>query len=306
VTAYAEVGALALIAALMASGNAYVFVEFFPRAGGLPNLGRAVLIAGLLASSFSLWLAVAWAVVQPSVGSWIAIFLGMNSMMVALGVWFIAIFMRAEERFVAPGSTMWPFGLALLVIANELLMGTSFVAGLGGPSTLSSGTAPFVLTAFTASVNSVWFFWAMLGNLVLLVLWLPLPRSDQVPLIALTSVAAIGPWVLWWPVVGSAGVVALAALVALGAHGRLPASWLPPAASTRVARGVTYGAVAFGAAALVAALWPTSPYAAFVWAFGAFTVLFLELVVLGHSALRDARAQTTSTPAPTAARAAVL
>ena len=287
-TSAVEIGGLALIAALMAGGNAYVFVEFFPRSGGVPNLGRAILIAGLLFSSFCLWLAVAWAVTTPSVGSWIAVFLGMNTMMVVVGVWFIAVFLRAEEKFVARGSVLWPVGLSLLVVANELFMGASFVAGLQGAQALVAPNTPYALSAFTASVNSVWFFWTMLGNLVLLIVWLPLPPTDQRTLIGLSAIAAIGPWVLWDPGVGLVGVLALGGLVILQARGAFPriAAGAP---SKRIADGTTLGILTLASVATVATVWPAQPLASLAWALGAFVVLLTETSVLSYRALQTAR-----------------
>jgi hypothetical protein len=280
--------ALAMIAGLMAGGNSYIFVQFFPRAGGTPNLGRAILVAGLLGSSLCVWLAVMWAVVVPSFGAWLAVLLGMNSMMVAVGVWFVAIFLRAEERSVPSGSWGWAATLSLLVIGNELFMGTSFVGAVGGPGALLAGSTPALISGFTASVNSLWFFWAMLANLTWLVLWLPLARNEKEALLGLSAVTFVGPWVLWSPLWGTLalGLVILVVLVLILRSFR--ATTHPTVRYSRIVTGTVAGLLSVAVGAAVAGLTADSPLGSLLWASAVFLVLFFQLLFLSQSALKHA------------------
>jgi hypothetical protein len=276
---------LAIVAGLMAGGNSYVFVQFFPRIGGTPNLGRAILVAGLLGSSLCVWIAVMWAVVVPSFGAWLAVLLGMNSMMVAVGVWFIAIFLRAEEKRVASGSWGWATTLALLVIGNELFMGTSFVGAVGGDGALLAASVPAVVSGFTASVNSLWFFLAMLANLTWLVLWLPLARNEKEALLALSPIMVVGPFVLWIPLWGTVVFVLVSSLLTLRVVRELRRAPHPALRYRRIAWGTVAGLGVTGAGAVLAGAMSYSPWGALAWASGAFFVLFFQLLFLAHSAL---------------------
>ncbi|MFZ1022915.1 MAG: hypothetical protein WAN87_02115, partial [Thermoplasmata archaeon] len=280
--------ALAILAGLMAGGNSYIFVQFFPRAGGTPNLGRAILVAGLLGSSLCVWLAVMWAVVVPSFGAWLAVFLGMNSMMVAVGVWFVAIFLRAEEKRVPSGSWGWAATLSLLVVGNELFMGTSFVGAVGGPGALLVGSTPAVISGFTASVNSLWFFCAMLANLTWLVLWLPLVRREKEALLGLSAITIVGPWVLWSPLWGTLTLVLVAAVVALLVLRSFRATAHPTVRYSRIVMGTLAGLATVAVAASLAGFVADSPIGSLAWASAAFSVLFFQLLFLSQSALKQA------------------
>jgi hypothetical protein len=292
------VAALAILAGLMAGGNSYIFVQFFPRGGGSPNLGRAILVAGLLGSSLCVWLAVMWAVVVPSFGAWLAVFLGMNSMMVAVGVWFVAIFLRAEEKQVPSGSWGWAATLALLVIGNELFMGTSFVGAVGGPGALLAGNTPAIVSGFTASVNSLWFFWAMLANLTWLVLWLPLERNEKEALIGLSAITVVGPWVLWSPIWGTVALLLVVASVATLVLRKFRLTPRPTVRYARIVTGTLAALATVAVAASAAGLSADSPLGALAWASTAFAVLFFQLLFLSQSALKRAGPTVAGLPAP--------
>ncbi|MFZ0891932.1 MAG: hypothetical protein WB778_02145 [Thermoplasmata archaeon] len=296
--------ALAILAGLMAGGNSYIFVQFFPRRGGTPNLGRAILVAGLLGSSLCVWLAVMWAVVVPSFGAWLAVFLGMNSMMVAVGVWFVAIFLRAEERMVPSGSWGWAATLSLLVIGNELFMGTSFVGAVGGPGALLAGSTPTLISGFTASVNSLWFFWAMLANLTWLVLWLPLARNEKEALLGLSSVTIVGPWVLWSPFWGPLALLLVVVMVALLVLRSYRATTQPTVRYSRIVTGSIAGLVTVAGGATIAGLTADSPFGSLAWASAAFFVLFFQLLFLSQSALKHTTPAAASTSLPLTAPSA--
>ncbi|HTT44643.1 MAG TPA: hypothetical protein VMH38_01325 [Thermoplasmata archaeon] len=201
------------LAALMVAANVYILVLLFPRPRPSPTLATIVLVVGLLVAALGLWGAAIYAVLSPSDAATIAVFLAANSMMSVAGAWLIALFYRAEEHRVAPRSWTWPGLLALLFLGNELLMGVAFVLAIDGSSGyVAAGTAGLAALVSDA-VDSVWFFWAMLANMVALVLVLPLPRPERALLFGLASTSAVGPFVVLDPVPAGIAMAAIMGVV---------------------------------------------------------------------------------------------
>ncbi len=285
----------ASIAILMIGVNLFVFVEFFPRDGSKPRLSRAILVGFVLAASAGLWATVLTAVVTQSFNGWTVALFGVNIMMMSPFIWAISLFLRASTKKVRGRSWAWPALLGTSLTFNELLMGATFVAGLNGTAALFPGGPVGLAVAFAQSVSNVWFFWAMLGNMVVLLYWVPLPPAERAVWLGLAATAAVGPWVLADPIVGALGmgaVMLITFLVVLRELSRpTPASPIYLSSVTKVAVGF---AVMVAGEALSLLFAPAS-WSGVFFAGAAFGVMAIEVALLIrrliHPAFRPASAR---------------
>ncbi|MCI4336698.1 MAG: hypothetical protein L3K17_05830 [Thermoplasmata archaeon] len=291
--------ALGVLALFMFGGNIYVVTRLFPGPSGRPHLGDVVLIAGLLLTAIFLWLSLVYAAISPSAGAWIAVFLALNSMMVVVSAWFIAVMLRAEERPVAPRGWTWPTAFTALVLGNELAMAVAFVLIQTGPDPyLGSGGAGVVGLLADAS-TSIWFFWSMLGTMAVLVVWVRFPRGERTALLGLTASAAIGPWVVAAPLEGAVGMAGLMAVVFWLLFRELGSDLSP--SYLNVARGVILGFTVMAVAEAAFFFDPSSPWAPVPFAVATLGVMGAELLFLSRRALVRPVAGTLPEPfAPSA------
>lgn len=249
-SAYPLVG----LAAVMVVATIYLVVQLFPRRGGLPHFGTLVLVLGAFVMTTGLWLSLIYAVVDPGDNSETAVFLAINSMMAIVGAWFIAVFLRAEERKIRGTGWTWPAVVGSLVVGNELLMAGTFVLVLNGPGPYVSAGWSGVLHWFSDGATSIWFYWAMLVTMAFLAVWLPLPRNERVALLGLSTSALVGPWVIGAPLAGAVAMAAAMAVVFLLLGRELTGH--PTPAFVRIGGGV---AAAFGLMTTSAAMFAVDP-----------------------------------------------
>jgi hypothetical protein len=273
-------------AVVMVSFNVWVFLQFFPKEGGPPTLSRAALITYLLASSFFLWLSVLYDLASPSSQLGVtAIFFGVQVMMIAPFVWAFATILRGAEHWVRRESWGWPLLLALVMPANEFLMGGVWVALNGGWSALVPAGNWGLVEAIGASVGTVFFFWSMFANMIPLLYWVPLPRGERTALLGLAATAFVGPWVVSDLLVGAVlmGIVMTATFGLILRHLLGPA--LANAGEVRL-----YAAVAVAFFAMAAAVVLQVPFASAPWSMLPFALVMLatmvaEMLFLSHRVL---------------------
>jgi hypothetical protein len=265
-----------LIAGIMVGANLYFISRIFPRKGGTPDLATIILIFGFLSMSAGLWAGLAYSVTSPGLVSTIAVFVAGNSMMAVAGAWMIGVMLRAEEKHPSPSGWLWPSLLALFFVGNEILMGLVFAlmqsdGGLSGiPGTL--GPLPLL----TDSVVSVWFFGGMLANMVLLLLWLPVPRVERRLLLGFTVSAAAGPFVVAAP-------VPAAFLIRELQRGALRSSGV-----LRVAAAIAGALALMSLASLWAVVDPSSPGGLLAFASVSLAVMGAEVLLIARWAFQIA------------------
>lgn len=275
--------ALGTLALFMFAGNLYVVRRLFPGRVARPHLGDVVLISGLLLTAVFLWLSLIYVAISPTVGAWIGVLLAINSMMVAVSAWFIAVMLRAEERVVSATGWRWPAMFTGLVLANELTMAVAFVLIQAGPATYPTTEGVGVIALLADATTSIWFFWPMLGSMALLVATVPLGRGERRALGGLTASAAVGPWVVAAPLLGAITMALLMAVVFAilfrELHRDMTTEYLA------VARGVIGAYAVMGAAEAAFYFDPSSPWAPVPFAAATIGVMGAEVLYLGRFAM---------------------
>ncbi|MDE1837035.1 MAG: hypothetical protein KGJ23_10500 [Euryarchaeota archaeon] len=276
--------AYAAVAAGMVAFNIWVFLQFFPRKGGTPTLSHAILVAFLLFSSLVLWITVLYDVLSgdTSVGFTAALF-GIQIMMTAPFVWAFVTILRGHERRVETGSWAWAIFLGLIMLGNELLMGAVYTLALGTPISLNGPNG--LLNGFAYSAGSVWFFWAMFTNMVLLLCWVPLPREERLPLLGLAASALVGPWVVSSPVLGSvlmAVVMTGTFIVLFEELGRRPAV---SSSHLGLVLGVSFAFLVMTVGELWLLAHPSDPWGPVPFQVGMLVVMLAEMSYVAHRLL---------------------
>jgi hypothetical protein len=286
------------LAVIMVAANLYLLTLAFPRRGGTPHFGTVVVVVGVWFMTSILWLALVYAVLSPGDASTVSVFIAGNSMMGVFGAWLIAVFYRAEEKRLPRYGWFWPAFFSLLIVGAELLMGVAFVLALAGPGGYATTGWVGFGSLVRDAVGSVWFSWAMLANMALLLAWLPLPRPERLQLAGLAASAALGPWV----VRGDAPALAAMGGLMVGVLGL--AMWTgsretPPTVSyVRTAAGVAGAYAAMTVAGLAGVLAPSAFGGTLPFAVTTTVVMAGELIYLGRWALGRPPPPTAS-PAPT-------
>jgi hypothetical protein len=188
-----------LVFGLMLAGNVYVVIRLFPRSGTPATLADATILIGILLMAMGLWFALIYAFLDPGGASEVSVFIALNSMMAVVGCWAIALFLRAETKPLGGPRWQWPAVFTILILGNELLMGSAFVLAQVGPSGYSAIGWAGLAALVGDSVTSVWFYWAMLSNMLIVVYWLPLDRASRTALLGFSATASLGPWLVTAP-----------------------------------------------------------------------------------------------------------
>jgi hypothetical protein len=191
-----------LVFGLMLVANVYVILRLLPHRGRPATLADATILIGILLMAVGLWFALIYAILDPGGASEVSVFIALNSMMAVVGCWAIALFLRAETKPLGGPRWQWPVVFATLVIGNELLMGIAFVLAQAGASGYSALGWAGLASLVGDSASSVWFFWAMLANMVFVVYWARIDAPSRSALIAFTLTAAVGPWLVTAPLDG--------------------------------------------------------------------------------------------------------
>lgn len=283
-----DVGLLALlagIAAFMAGLNLWILFQFFPRHRTTPTWSRAILVAYLLAASVALWVSVVFDLLSGNgaVG-WTAVMFGLQFMMMAPFVWVVPLILKGDHLHVRLTGWSWPVFLSLLVLANELAMGASFVGVLGGTAAIAPAGAFGPIVGTARSILSVWFLWVMFANMVPLLLWAPLGAIEKRALLALAASGLVAPLVevqLW------AGLAAVSIVMA-GAVGFLVARLLQGKDEVTGPWLLTGVVAAFAGMVLGQAgflMGPGNPWAPVPFAFVMLVVMGAELLFVVRSIL---------------------
>lgn len=277
----------ALLAAIMVGANLGVFLLFFPRraAQAPPSFSRAILVAYFICASPLFWLGALATVLSPSAGTAQALLLGLGIMMAAPGVWMIGAALPIGERPIRRDNPAWPALLSVAVAVNELLMGLVFVVATAAPGAAVVVAGTDAAGAFALATNSVWFFWAMLVNMVVFLFWVPIARPERLALLALAASAAVGPLVV---VVPLDGLVGMAVVMTVGFLVLFESLARRPAVSHRylwTVLGVAGGFTGMAATQLYYVLGPPTldrgiPFAAFT-----FTMMAAELFLVARAAI---------------------
>lgn len=280
--------AFVVVAAGMIAFNLVVLLQFFPRKGRrTPTLSRAAIVGYVLVSSWFLWITILYdALTGDSQLGATALLFGVQIMMMAPFVWCFVTILRGHQYHVDPTGYAWPAFLALVILGNELFMGSVYAVIVLGNGGFYPGGTWGLGQAFAVSVVSVWFFWSMFANTMVLLFWVPMPRAERVALVGLAATALIGPWVL--ADAAAAGVL-MAVVMAATLLLTLVEIRRSPGESTgaaRVLQGVALGFTAMAAGVLLAvarpgAAWAPLPFAGTMVLVMAGEMLFLARRVLG-------------------------
>ncbi|MCI4363497.1 MAG: hypothetical protein L3K13_04245 [Thermoplasmata archaeon] len=278
------------VAAFMVGTNLYLLRRIFPRPLSSPTLATVVLVVGLFVVGLGFWAAVIYSVFVPGDASTVAVFLAANSMMAVAGAWLIAVFLRAEERTVSATGWLWPGTLALLLVGNELLMGSAFVVAIGGPAGYGGYGA---IALLSDGVGSVWFFGAMFATMVAIVLLLPLPRPERVALLGFSLTSLLGPFVSLDPLPAALGMAAVMGGVLLLVARELQRA--PTAGYVRTSIGVLLGFGTMGLGEVLALANLSVLGGSFPFALATLLVMGGEVLVLARWAFGLPRTPTTPT-----------
>ncbi|MFI5418060.1 MAG: hypothetical protein ACHQ2Y_04085 [Candidatus Lutacidiplasmatales archaeon] len=206
----------ALVAFFMVLANLYIVLRILPKGGGTPHFGTVIIVVGLLVMSVSLWFAVIYAILSPGDASIVSVFIAGNSMMAVFGLWAIGLLYRAEERHPSSQGIAWPALFALMIVGSELLMGITFVLAQSGTSGYSAQGFDGLVALVSDAVASVWFLYAMMATMLVVVFWLGFPRAERRTLAAFSLTAIAAPWIVRAPLDGAIGTgVVMAAILGI-------------------------------------------------------------------------------------------
>lgn len=284
----AQIAPYVFIAIVMVAANLYFLVRLFPRKGGTPNLATIILIFGLLFMSAGLWLALIYSITTPGDTSSIVVFIAGNSMMAVFGAWMLGVMLRAEERYPSPTGWVWPTLLALLFVGNEIMMGLVFVIAQTAAAPNGSGDGSGLIRLLTDSIVSIWFFWAMLANMVVLVLWLPVARAERRLLLLFAGSSAVSPWVLAAPLAAALAILAFMGATFVVLYREVGTAQAPPRQYLRVALAVGAAMLLMSVTAFVAFAGVLTPYAGAPFALASALIMGAEIALLARWAFRSA------------------
>ncbi len=241
----------AIIVVAMLVVEVFLLTQIVPRRGPPPPIARMVVGSSALLGSAGVLMSVIQAFLNANLDSYTVVLFTFNFMMLAPpGLWIIAVIVY-HDRAIDAKSWSWPVAIVAMATLAEVLMGLLF--------TVADGSSLALANVLAGTLTSAWYLWSMVGAMVALILWIPLPRLVAGPLLGLAAAGFVAPWVVADPVVG--------------------------AVLEAVAMGATVG-VFYGTARRAAATDP-SGYRLLLAIFGAFVVMTLSgfVVALANDAL---------------------
>jgi hypothetical protein len=282
----------AIIVVAMVVVEVFLLTQIIPRRGPPTPLARMVIGSSALLGSAGVLMALLQAFLNANLDSYTTVLFAFNFTMLAPpGLWMIAVIIY-RDRTIDPTSWLWPAAIVAMATLAEILMGLLFV--------VSDGAALDVPTVLAATLTSAWYLWSMVAAMVTLLVWVPLPRLVQRPLLGLSAAGFVAPWVVADPVVGALLMAAVMAATILLFY---RVARRPGAARPRefgLLTGIFEGFVAMSIAGVAVAA--TDGALAAVLAFGVVTsgVMVAEFLYLVRRGLHPAFAIAASDAHPTA------
>lgn len=201
----------AIIVVAMVVVEVFLLLVIVPRRGPAPSLARMTIGSSALLGSAGTLMAAVQAFMSSNLDTYTIVLFAFNFMMVAPpGLWVIAVIVF-EDRTIDPKSWFWPVAIVAMATLAEVLMGLLFV--------VSDGSALDLPTVLAGTLASPWYLWSMVGAMVALVLWVPLPAPVRVALLGLAGSGVVAPWVVVDPVTGAV-LMGLVMAAAVGASYR--------------------------------------------------------------------------------------
>jgi len=219
----------AVLVVAMLVVEVFLLTQIVPRRGPRPSLARMIIGSSALVGSAGTLMALVNTTATASLDSYAVLLFAFNFMMVAPpGLWVISVIVY-RDRTIDPSSWFWPVAVVAMATSAELLMGLLFV--------VADGPAAGATTVLAATLVSAWYLWSMVGAMVALTVWVPMPNAVRGPLLALSASGFVAPWVVADPIVGAALMaVAMAAVIVLFVR--------PSGTAPGAHRGVTLGVLA--------------------------------------------------------------
>lgn len=185
----------AIVVVAMVIVEVFLLTQIIPRSGPPTPLARMVVGSSALLGSAGVLMAILQAFMSANLDTYTVVLFAFNFMMLAPpGLWIIAVIVY-RDRTIDPRSWLWPAAIAAMATLAEILMGLLFVVADGSPLDLP--------TVLAGTLASAWYLWSMVAAMVVLTLWVPLPRVVQGPLLGLAAAGFVAPWVVADPVTGA-------------------------------------------------------------------------------------------------------
>lgn len=201
----------AVVVVAMVVVEVFLLTQIVPRRGPPTPLARMVVGSSALLGSAGVLMAAVQAFMSANLDTYTVVLFAFNFMMLAPpGLWVIAVIVY-KDRTIDPRSWWWPIAITTMATLAEVLMGLLFV--------VADGSALDLPTVLAATLSSAWYLWSMVAAMVVLTLWVPLPRLVQGPLLGLAAAGFVAPWVVADPVTGAI-LMALVMAGTLGAFAR--------------------------------------------------------------------------------------
>jgi hypothetical protein len=284
----ASVLLLGLVAGGMVLVNTTIFLEFFPRDGSRPTVARAFLVCFFLLATAVFWGCLLFALLRPSLVGLMVAVLGMNVLAMTPLVWASVRLWKNGSNLIDRSSRRWPGLLAGSLTTGEALMGAVFVVAQGGARGFTTGGPLAVGSEVGAAATSPWFFWGMLGAMVPLLFWVPLPTNERNLLLGLNATSAVGPLVVPAPWIGALGMSLIMGVTLLLLVREM--GWGPTGTPTYIRTGFgVVGGLAVMNVAELASIALASPWGRFAFGSAAIAMMVAEMVLLTPRLLREYR-----------------
>jgi len=232
----------AILVVAMLVVEVFLLTQIIPRRGPRPSLARMIIGSSALIGSAGTLMALVDTTATATLDSYAILLFAFNFMMVAPpGLWVISIIVF-RDRTIDATSWSWPVAIVAMATVAELLMGLLFVVADGGALDLA--------TVLATTLASAWYLWSMVGAMVALILWVPLPGSVRGPLLGLSAAGFVAPWVAADPIVGALlmALVMGGTIAFLLRPGRSPEATAYPVVLGVLTAFIAMGAAGFGVA----------------------------------------------------------
>jgi hypothetical protein len=191
----ADSAPFAVLVVAMLVVEVFLLTQIIPRRGPGPSLARMIIGSSALLGSAGTLMALVDTSMTATLDSYAVLLFAFNFMMVAPpGIWVVSVIVF-RDRTIDAESWFWPVAIVAMATSAEVLMGLLFVVVDGGPLGLT--------TVLAGTLVSAWYLWSMVGAMVALTFWLPLPWSVRAPLLGLSASGFVAPWVATDPIVGA-------------------------------------------------------------------------------------------------------